>query len=157
MNPLDAKLSTITADGNFRAKVQATLDSLESLGEDPKIFETIRTVAEQREKVRRGVSKTMRSYHLKRGKDGKAKAADVASKSKGWNVGPRFWLILGANCQSRKIGWGGLFGLSKKQRGALASVFNELREARWPENHYLYGTKLPLGWDPAHLQFDSNW
>lgn len=153
----DLKLNDLTNDGNFRSKVQLTLQNLEGHGEDPKIFETLRTMEEQREKVRRGVSKTMNSYHLKKGKDGKAKAADVASKSKGWNVGPRFWLLLGANCQSRKIGWGGIFGFSPAQKAHLIELFDVLRAAGWPKEHPAYRGKVPISWDPAHLQYDSNW
>jgi len=151
----DPKLLELTASGNFRARVEKTLDSLKSHGEDPKIFEGMRTPAQQREKVLRGVSKTMRSYHLKRGPDKLGLAADIADRKKGWNASKRFWLILGANCQTRALGWGGLFGLSAKHKKGLLVAMARLRDAGWPEDHDAY--EVPIGWDPAHVQLDSNW
>lgn len=149
------KLATLTDDGNFRAKVAKVIAQLENRGESPKIFETKRTVAQQREKVRLGYSKTMFSEHLKTGKDGLCKAADIADASKGWNASRRFWFIIGAACQSYGIGWGGLFGLKGSQKAKLAAAFDILREAGWPDEHDAYRTQI--GWDPAHLQQRANW
>lgn len=153
----DPKLATITTDGSFRSKIEATLDHMRGHGEDPKIFETLRTVEQQRKKVRDGVSKTMRSYHLKKGSDGHAKAADIASKSKGWNCSQRFWLLLGANAQYRGLGWGGLFDFNAAQRARVLAAFETLRAAGWPKSHPLYKERGLVSWDPAHVQFDSNW
>jgi hypothetical protein len=47
---VDPKLSELTNDGNFRAKVQLTLQSLTEQKERPKIFEAMRTLAQQRER-----------------------------------------------------------------------------------------------------------
>lgn len=153
----DLRLTSITMDADFRAKIAATLDHMRQHGEDPKIFETLRTVEQQRQKVKGGVSKTMNSYHLKKGTDGKAKAADIASASKGWNVHPRFWLLLIANCEFRKIGTGGIFGFNKAQRKRLMKAIDTLRAAGWPAEHPLYAERGLYSWDAAHCQFDSNW
>lgn len=152
---LDPKLKELTLDGNFQAKVQATLENLIQRGESPKIYEAMRTVEQQREKVRKGYSKTMKSYHLKRGKDNLGLAADIADSKKGWNASKRFWFLLAANCESRMIGWGGLFGLNGKQKKAVLSTIAMLRSLGWPEEHDVYQTAI--GWDPAHVQKESNW
>ena len=152
---MDPKLAELTADGNFREKVRALLCDLERLGEYAKIFEAKRTVDQQREKVRLGYSKTMRSNHLKRGADGGGKAADIADRSKGWNASRRFWFIIGASCHARGLGWGGLFGMKSKQKLAFHAAVRTLREAGWPESHSAY--QAHIGWDPAHVEFGSNW
>lgn len=149
------KLSELTNDGKFRDHVAGVLVQLENRDEHPRIYETKRTIAQQAEKVRLGYSKTMRSYHLKTGKDGGAKAADVADAAKGWNATRRFWFIIGAASQSYGVGWGGLFSLSGKQKQRLIKALNELRAAHFPEDHPAYRTQI--GWDPAHLQADNNW
>jgi hypothetical protein len=105
--------------------------------------------------VRLGYSKTMRSYHLKRGRDGKGLAADIACQARGWGASKRFWMLLAANCEARDMGWGGLFGLSRKQKQAVRNAIAILRSAGWPVSHEAYQT--PIGWDPAHVQKDSNW
>jgi len=151
----DAKLIELTTDGNFRAKVAACLTDLQAHGEDPKVFEAKRTVEQQREKVRLGYSKTMNSYHLKRGKDGGAKAADVADRTKGWNASKRFWLMLGSSALAHGVGWGGLFGLNRVQKQRLRTAILVLRSAGWPAGHSAY--EVQVGWDGAHLQADVNW
>lgn len=155
MPTVDPKLSELTTDGNVRAKVAAVLADLQGHGEDPKIFEAKRTVEQQREKVRLGYSKTMNSYHLKRGKDGGAKAADVADRKKAWNASKRFWLLTGSSALAHGLGWGGLFGLGASQKAAVVRAIETLREAGWPKTHEAYQTQL--GWDEAHLQADYNW
>lgn len=152
---MDAKLHELTADGDFQLKVWRTLTNLGTHGENPKIFEAKRTVAQQKEKVRKGYSKTMFSYHLKRGSDDGARAADVADTKKGWNASKRFWLLLAANAQTRRLGWGGLFGLTHKQKRAVIAALDELREKGWPEDHSAY--QVRIGWDPAHLEDKDNW
>lgn len=149
------KLAEITTDGNFRAKVEACLNGLKDHGENPKIFEALRTRAQQREKVRLGYSKTMNSYHLKRGSDDLALAADIADMAKAWNASRRFWMILGANAMAHSVGWGGLFGLNAKQKGAVVRSFVTLRSAGWPREHEAY--RVHIGWDPAHVQIERNW
>lgn len=143
------KLQELTTDGNFRAKVEATLQTLAEKGERPKVFEAKRTEAQQREKVRKGYSKTMASYHLKRGGDGGGMACDIADAKKGWNGSKRFWLLLGANCLARGMSWGGLFGLDQSQREAVKSAIDRARKAGWPQSHAAY--QVPIGWDPAHV------
>lgn len=152
---MDQKLNELTTDGNFRAKVAAILGDLDRLGCNAKIYEAKRTVAQQREKVRLGYSKTMNSYHLKRGTDGGAKAADIADRAKAWNAHKRFWLILGASAWARGLGWGGLFGLNKTQVKKLMAAIQRLSAAGWPDHSPDYET--PTGWDGAHVQADNNW
>lgn len=152
---LDNKLAELTNDGGVRSKVQAVLQDLSAHGERPKIFEAKRTVEQQREKVRLGYSKTMRSSHLKRGSDGGALAADIADKSLAWNATKRFWLMLGSSAMTHGLGWGGLFGLNRKQQIAVVNAIRELRTAGWPPSHEAY--QCQLGWDTAHVQQGVNW
>lgn len=149
------KLSELTTDGAFAAKVGQVLAQLEARNETPRIFETKRTLAQQVKKVRAGYSRTLKSQHVDRGSDGGALAADIADSAKGWNASRRFWLIIGAACQSYGLGWGGLFGLNGRQKGALVAALNTLRAAGWPEDHEAYA--VSIGWDPAHLQKRPNW
>ena len=151
----DPKLLELTNDGNFRGKVAAVLGDMVASGHDPKIFEAMRTVAQQREKVRLGYSKTMNSYHLKRGSDGLGKAADVADRKKGWNAPTRFWLMLASSAMAHGVGCGILFGLNDRQKLALAEAIKTLRAAGWPAKHEAY--QVQTGWDTAHLQADDNW
>ncbi len=153
--PADNLLFHVTQDGNFRAKVRAIEEDIEARGYKPFVASAKRTQAQQRDKVNSGVSKTMRSFHVKRGSDGGSMAADVADRDKGWNVERRFWFILGASAMARDVGWGGLFGLSRAQRYQLRIVLRELSKGGFPENSELYNAKM--GWDPAHLQTGSNW
>lgn len=151
----DPKLSELTTDNAFRGKVELVLRDLDGKKYDGYIAEAKRTIEQQREKVRKGYSKTMNSYHLKRGKDGGGLAADIVQKGKGWNASKRFWLILGSSAWAHQLGWGGLFGLNAKQKKALQQAIHTLRQAGWPIEHQAY--QVRMGWDPAHLENKSNW
>lgn len=150
----DPKLIELTEEGNFRNCVERCIKAIEAKGVDAKIFEALRTVAEQREKVKKGYSKTMKSEHLP-DKTGKARAADVADAKKGWSADKRFWLLLGSAAWAYGVGWGGLFGLSPRRVKAVQEAIKTLREAGWPKQHEAY--QVPLGWDVAHLQSSNNW
>jgi hypothetical protein len=149
-------LTKVTERDGFRSKIQATLDNLKAKGESGKIDPgVLRTVAQQRELVRKGYSKTMNSYHLP-GPDGLSRAVDLVDAKKGWNASKRFWLLVGANAEYRGLGWGGLFGLNATQRAAVLQAINDLRRAGWPKgNHKAY--QVQLGWDVAHVEARSNW
>lgn len=152
----DPKLSEMTTDGNMRAKVEQIIETLQAKGyPDTAIIEAMRTREQQREKVRKGYSKTMNSYHLKRGSDGKGKAADIVPRSKGWNFSKRYAMMYGWLCYTKHLGWGGLFGLSAKQKANLFSQMQALSLEGWPKESDRY--QAPIGWDAAHLQLDSNW
>lgn len=154
--PNDAKIIELTNDDGFRAKVAATMDTLRAKGyPDVYIVEAMRTKEQQREKVQKGYSKTMNSYHLKRGSDGKGKAADIVPKSKGWNLSKRYAFMYGWLCYRHGLGWGGLFGLSGKQKAKALETMRQLSDAGWPQDSPLY--QVALGWDQAHCQKDSNW
>lgn len=83
------------------------LQELEKQGFEPVIWEGNRTVAEQREKVRLGYSKTMNSKHLH------GNAVDIVDKRYLWDVGldHPFFKALGAlvNKDSSLV-WGGDWG-----------------------------------------------
>jgi len=70
----------------FRRKVKAIIAALEGWGWRPVIVESIRTVAEQQAKVDAGVSRTMKSKHLKQ-PDGCAHAVDMVCDGIWWNDG----------------------------------------------------------------------
>lgn len=152
----DPKITEMTVDGGFRAKVQAVLEVLKAKGyPDAAIIEGMRTVAQQRDKVRKGYSKTMRSYHLKRGSDQKGLAADITPRSTLWNSPKRYWLMLGWLCYRHGLGWGGLFGISGKQKAKVLETMKLLSDDGWPmqSDHY----QVQIGWDGAHVQKDVNW
>jgi hypothetical protein len=90
----------------FRAKVERVLARLQARGWRPYVAEGRRTRAQQREKVRRGYSRTMNSRHLS------GRAADIVDRRYGWG-GPaarqtyRFWRDLGAAARAEGLTWGG--------------------------------------------------
>jgi len=89
-----------------REKVRRVLVKLEQKKWQPRVAEGRRTLAEQREKVRRGVSKTMNSKHLC------GIAADVIDRRYAWggpaaNTNFQFWRDLGAAAKSEGLVWGG--------------------------------------------------
>lgn len=152
----DPKITELTMDGNFRNKVQAILEVLKAKGyPDAAIIEAMRTREQQADKVRKGYSKTMNSYHLKRGSDGKGKAADIVPRSKGWNFSKRYALMYGWLCYRHDVGWGGLFGISAKQQAKVLENMKLLSEEGWPLESDRY--QVQLGWDAAHVELRSNW
>lgn len=97
-------------DPTFKPIVLEILTRLEKKGWQPIVAEGRRTVEQQKEKVRLGYSKTMKSYHLT------GKAADIVDKRFLWNKGVyhEFWLDLGAIVmelreKNPKIRWGGVW------------------------------------------------
>ena len=70
-----------TLECAFKPYVLDVLAQLEKLGYQPVIWEGRRTIEEQREKVRLGYSKTMRSRHLS------GYAADIVDRRYLWDSG----------------------------------------------------------------------
>lgn len=90
----------------FRQKVSRVLDKMRAKGWQPRVSEGRRTIKEQREKLRRGVTKTMNSKHLC------GIAADITDRRYGWggraaNTNFKFWTDLGAAARGEGLGWGG--------------------------------------------------
>ncbi len=152
----DPKIDQITQDDGFRAKITAILETLSKKGyPDVAIIEAMRTKEQQAEKVRKGYSKTMKSYHLKRGSDKKGLAADICPRSVGWNAPKRYWMMLGWLCYRHAVGWGGLFGLKLREQKNLLEAMKRLSDKGWPQHDSDYETRM--GWDGAHAQKDNNW
>ncbi len=149
---MDPKLNQLTPV--FRDKVETILKQLADKHMEPYIAEAKRTVAQQREKVNKGYSKTMRSNHLP-GSDGLSRAADIVQLHKGWAASKRFWLMLGSSSWANQTGWGGLFGLNGKQKKSVQVAIHTLRQAGWPATHEAY--QVQMGWDPAHVEMPVNW
>lgn len=141
-----ANLNLLTNQGGFKDKVAAVYRDMEGAGYKPRIAETFRTRAEQAEKVRKGYSKTMKSYHLA-GSDGLARAADICDAQTGWAAKRTFWLTLGRCALLHDCDWGGLWGLSFLQRAKLKKFLLD-RSKPWNPNDW----DGPIGWDSAHLQ-----
>ena len=139
-------LENLTEDGNLRRKVAAIIRDAKGHGYDLTIYSSMRSIEEQPEKVRLGYSKTMKSKHLP-GWDGLARAADLAHRTKAWNVEPDVWLMIGRLALTKDLKWGGLFGLPRKQRAALAAFLTDTSK---PFNPFEWHGKI--GWDPAHVQ-----
>lgn len=148
------KFNQLTLRGNFRRKIEAIIISMALYGTPAKLADALRTPDQQLEKVRRKLSKTLKSNHLA-GPDGLASAADVCHLTKGWDAPRRFWFLLGGQCEKRGLGWGGLFGLDDEQRVAVVEAIHALRDQHWPLKSGLYLTKF--GWDAAHIELGSNW
>lgn len=92
----------------FRVKVENVLRKLQAKGWQPKVAEGLRTVEQQKEKVQKGFSKTLKSKHL----DGLA--ADIIDKRYGWgkeaaNLDFQFWKDLGQAATEESLTWGGNF------------------------------------------------
>ena len=90
----------------LRSKVENILRGLVARGWHPRVAEGIRTIEQQREKVRKGYSKTMNSKHLK------GLAADIIDRRWGWegptsNTNHQFWKDLGELAKKEGLIWGG--------------------------------------------------
>lgn len=75
-------------DSQFKPIVLQILTKLEEKGHHPIVVEGRRTLAQQQEKVRQGVSQTMKSYHLS------GLAADICDSTEMWDKGlvrPFWW------------------------------------------------------------------
>jgi hypothetical protein len=107
----------------FKFQVEKILGELEAMGWRPKIASAKRTTAEQAEKLKKGYSKTMHSWHVESTRsilpEGKSaysvvlgNAADVVDKRYGWG-GPAankefgFWKDLGKTAKKHGCFWGG--------------------------------------------------
>ncbi|MEO8275758.1 MAG: RHS repeat-associated core domain-containing protein [Thermoanaerobaculia bacterium] len=94
-----------TLDDNFRAALESVFSNLQTQGWDPGIPETggVRSLAEQQEKVRLGLSRTMNSQHLF------GKAADVVNRSTGYSLGhgDPFAQSLRQAAAAQGLVWGG--------------------------------------------------
>lgn len=95
----------------FKPLVLEIMEKLEAKGWQPAVIEGRRTLAQQREKVRRGVSQTMRSYHLS------GMAADICDRRYLWNVplSHQYWKDQGAIVEELAksnpgLRWGGTWG-----------------------------------------------
>lgn len=139
-----AKLQLVTPRHGCKDKMAAVFRDMEGAGYNPRIAETLRTVEQQREKVRLGYSKTMKSDHLP-GEDGLSRAMDMCDKDKGWGASRAFWLTLGRCALLHGLEWGGLWGLSLIQRAKLKRFLTD-RSKPWNPHNW----QGPLGWDTAH-------
>jgi len=95
-------------EDRFKPIVLEIMTRLEAKGWQPVVAEGRRTVAQQREKVRKGYSKTMNSYHLS------GMAADIVDKRYLWNIAlsHQYWKDQGAIVEDLKksnpgLRWGG--------------------------------------------------
>lgn len=93
---------------SFKPIVWEILTRLEALGYQPYVCEGRRTVEQQREKVRKGYSKTMKSYHLT------GNAADIVDKRYMWNIPltHQYWIDYGTivkelQKENPTLRWGG--------------------------------------------------
>ena len=93
-------------DPDMQPKVLRVIQRLRELGWQAVMAEGIRTIKQQREKVNKGYSYTMKSKHLK------GLAADIIDKRYGWS-GPasskdfQFWIDLGRIAKEEGLFWGG--------------------------------------------------
>lgn len=130
----------------LRSKTNAVMKDMEGAGYRPRVAEVLRSEAQQREKVRKGYSKTMNSKH-RPGSDGLSRAVDICDADTGWAAKRTFWLTLGRCALLHGLGWGGLWGLGIVQRAKLKKFLTD-RSKPWNPNDW----DGPLGWDTAHLE-----
>jgi hypothetical protein len=107
----------------FRWKLEQVLQDLTKLGWQPIVASGVRSEAEQAEKVKKGYSKTLHSWHVPStaqmfpvGRNAvqfvSGNAADVVDKRYGWG-GPAalatfgFWQDLGRAAKKYGLSWGG--------------------------------------------------
>jgi hypothetical protein len=129
----------------MRPKVKAVLSDLEAHGYRPLIDSGVyRTPAEQREKVRKGYSKTLYSFHNATTLDGKpdSLAADITDARWGWDSGAAYWLKLAKSAEAHDLETGIRWGLKAEQRAKIDRV---LAARDWQY-------RGSLGWDTAHVQ-----
>jgi hypothetical protein len=98
-------------ENRFKPIVLEIMTRLEAKGWQPMVAEGRRTIAQQREKVRKGYSKTMNSYHLT------GMAADIVDKRYAWNIplSHQYWKDQGAIVNelvktNKGLRWGGDWG-----------------------------------------------
>lgn len=145
-------LKNLTGDGRFRQKIEAVMRDAASHGYDIKIYESLRTKEEQAAKKKAGLSKTMRSKHLP-GRDGLARAVDIADGKTAWGADRRVWLMIGRLALTKGLVWGGLWGLPRKVRRRLeAFLMDQSRPFDPLEWVTADGKPGPIGWDPAHIE-----
>lgn len=128
---------------DLRPKVQAILNDLRGHGWQPVIHEALRSLSKQKENVKKGVSKTLKSKHLPDSK-GFSRAVDIIDKRYGWNPPVIFWLHLASSATAHEMRSGAFFGLSDEQEEKLKDA---LADGRWDE-----AQRLKLGWDSAHVE-----
>jgi hypothetical protein len=107
----------------FKVVLKQVLADLRALGWQPKIVHIKRTKAEQAEKVKKGYSKTMKSWHVDStegvmpvGRGAyevvQGNAADVVDSRYGWggqasSLDFQFWKDLGGSAKMHGCSWGG--------------------------------------------------
>ena len=102
-------IDTRNLDGlepEFESRVINILKILTEKGWRPRVAEGLRDLEQQKEKVRKGYSKTLNSKHLK------GLAADIIDSRYGWggeasDLDFEFWLDLGEAAKSQGLIWGG--------------------------------------------------
>lgn len=125
---------------DFRKKVEAVLADMRGHGWHAYVAEGKRTWEQQKEKVRKGYSKTMHSKHL----DGDG--ADVVDDRYLWSdeCPKLYWLHQASSAISHGLRSGAFFGLNPHEE-------TELRLAL-KAGDFDKAAKLKLGWDPAHME-----
>ncbi|MGD8349555.1 MAG: M15 family metallopeptidase [Gammaproteobacteria bacterium] len=106
----ERKLASL--DPGFRGKVSTVLGRLETDGFQPRIYYGWRSVAVQRELVRKGHSKVSFSFHNAQYRDGRprAHAVDIIDRRWAWSEAARdngFWDALGDAGKAEGLYWGG--------------------------------------------------
>lgn len=104
-------------EDRFKPIVLEIMTRLEAKGWQPQVIEGRRTIAQQREKVAKGYSKTMHSYHLT------GMAADICDKRYLWNIplSHQYWkdqgeIVLDLAKTNKGLRWGGVWAEGKMQR-----------------------------------------
>jgi peptidoglycan L-alanyl-D-glutamate endopeptidase CwlK len=94
----------------FKVKVEQLIKNLKDLGITVIVVDTLRTIAEQKQNIKKGVSWTMNSKHLP-GPDGKARAIDIVPHvlaiKKNWAPESPLWKTVGEEAKKLGLKWGG--------------------------------------------------
>ncbi len=135
----DAKLDLVRPE--FRRILEPILDQLEAEGWQPKCSNTLRTPAEQLEKVRLGYAMPGATDP---GSHGWGCAADVIDRRYGWRVcgeAARFFARLVDLASEAGLTCGGTWW------GKGGTRLKPTHKSPW--------SKWGLGWDPAHVAWES--
>lgn len=113
-------------DSRFRPLAEELLRECAKVGIHLLVVTTSRTLAEQTEAVKHGVSWTMKSKHLPQPPEGKSQAIDVVphvlTTVKGWGPGDPLWARVGLIGQGLGLKWGVWIGGLHKDLGHFEYV-----------------------------------
>jgi len=128
----------------LRPRIQLILQSLQVRGCSPRIREAWRSQNDQARLYASGQSNVTWSFHNAQDRDGKPEALAVDIVEDGADS-PAFPLMLAAAVRAEDLCWGGVWGLTKRQREIVWAAV----DAR------AWDACVRLGTDPQHVEING--